>query len=79
MEYLPYSFFHLQKTNKKNGRFPLGLFSVCGITETWRHGHGREDMGTWRHGDMETWKHGDMDKWRHGAIKWKTEARAMFP
>jgi hypothetical protein len=47
------------------------LFSVCGITETWRHGHG--DVETWRHGDMEmeTWKHGDIDMetWKHGKME----------
>ncbi len=40
-------------------------FSVCGLSETWRHGHG--DMETWKHGNMETWRNGDGDieTWRH--------------
>jgi hypothetical protein len=40
--------------NKRSCRFPLFLFSVCTIPETWRHGP--RDMEKWRHGDgdMET-------------------------
>jgi hypothetical protein len=45
-------------------------FSVCLITEAWRHGD--IEMETWKYGDidmdMEKWRHGDMDMetWRHG-------------
>jgi hypothetical protein len=37
------SVFRLQKTNR-SFRFPLVPFPFCGISETWRHGHG--DMET---------------------------------
>jgi hypothetical protein len=39
------SVFHLQQIDE-SCRFPLVLFSVCGIPETWRHGHGDMDMET---------------------------------
>jgi hypothetical protein len=59
--------------------FQLVPFSVCGIPESWRHGHGDMDMETWKHRDIdiETWKHGEIETWRietwkHGDIKtWK--------
>jgi hypothetical protein len=56
------SVFRLQKTNV-SCRFPLVLFSVCGIPE-----HGDMDMETWRSGDME-----EMETCRHGDIKQKME------
>ncbi len=71
--------FRLQETNRCwSCCFPLLLFSVCGILETWRHEHidmekwrhrGME-MDTWRHGDMGTRRHWDMETWKH-----KTENR----
>jgi hypothetical protein len=52
------SVFHLQQTNR-NCCFPLVLFCVCGIPETWRHG----EKETWRyvheHGYMEL----DIEAW----------------
>ncbi len=53
--------FRLQQTN--------GMFSVCGIPETWRPGHGDMEVetSTWKHGDgdmkMESWR------WRHGNME----------
>jgi hypothetical protein len=44
-------------------------FSVCGILETWRHGHG--DIDKWKHRNMETWRHGDMETWRHKHETWE--------
>jgi hypothetical protein len=73
------SVFRLQKTNR-NCSFPLVLFSVWGIPETWRHGRG--DKETWRHGDMVTkrdmdsWRHshGDMETWRYGEMEtWRQD------
>jgi hypothetical protein len=50
------------RPRKKHFRFPLVPFSVCGIPETLKHGHG--DKWTWGLGDMEngvietrTWRH----------------------
>jgi hypothetical protein len=73
--------FHLQPTNwslpcpfavwRKQTEVPvIGLipFSVCGIPETWRHGHG--DM------EMEKWKHGDIDM-RHDRLPTK-ENKLLF-
>jgi hypothetical protein len=53
--------FHLQQTNG-SCCFPMVLFSVCRILETWRHG----DMQTWRprHEDIAIWKN-----WRHGDME----------
>ncbi len=70
------SVFRLQQTN---GGCRICSVSLCGILETWRHGHG--DMETWRlrdlrHGDLDmhgTLRNGDMNmeprKWRHRDIK----------
>ncbi len=59
--------------------------SICGIPETWRHGHGF--METWRnrvmemearkHGNMETWRHGNMETWRHGYMVTWTSRHQM--
>jgi hypothetical protein len=83
------SVFRLQKTNGSCG-FPLAPFSLCGIPEMSRHGHGDVETwrhDTWRHGNMEieTWKHGDIDMetwrmetWRHGQ-KTENESPGEFP
>jgi hypothetical protein len=47
------SVFLLLKTNG-SCHFLLFPFSVCGIPETWRHGHGDMEAWRWRHGNMET-------------------------
>jgi hypothetical protein len=66
--------------NKRKLPFLLCLFSVCGIPETWKHGHGRGDisMETYcRDMEMETRRHRDMVH-GHRDIKRKTEDQAML-
>jgi hypothetical protein len=43
-------------------RFPLVPFSVWGILETWRHGHGDMEMETWKYGDKKKIR-GDLETW----------------
>ncbi len=75
------SYFRLHKTNR-SFRLPLVLFSICGIPETWSHGHG--DMDTRRHGDKETRRqgnreaciNGDMEIWRQINIEMRRRGDA---
>jgi hypothetical protein len=47
-------------------------FSICGIPETWKHGHGKMKMETSKHGDIDM-RHGNMETWtwrhRHGDME----------
>jgi hypothetical protein len=60
--------FRLQQTEVCRFRFPFAEnkwklpFSICGIPEMWRHGHG--EIETWRNrqGDMETRRNVDIKK-----------------
>ncbi len=59
--------------NRQKLRFPLVLFSICGIPETWGHGHGIIEMETEKHGDIDM-RHGNREKWRfeHGDMEMET-------